>query len=157
MGGLGPSILAWAAAAGEPCGQVCRANGAGSCQAAGAGCCQAASSAQRAQQAPQQWHEWDEEPRSSAAAGDDDEPCSGLGPLFSAEHQSSDEELVEERVCLPNLAGPLLVRTVSRSHRHTLAHTGLMLWESAPVLARALLQPPALLAGAHRPEAAVIL
>ena len=50
---------------------------------------------------------------------------------------------------MPGLAAALAVRSVSRAHRHTLAHTGLMLWDSAPVLARALLRRPALLAGVH--------
>ncbi len=45
--------------------------------------------------------------------------------------------------------GAVSVRSVSREHRHTLAHTGLMLWEAAPALARLLLACPALCAGAQ--------
>ena len=44
--------------------------------------------------------------------------------------------------------GRVRVRSVAREHRHTLAHTGLMLWEAAPALARLLLAWPALCEGA---------
>ncbi len=47
--------------------------------------------------------------------------------------------------------GAVRVRSVAREHRHTLAHTGLMLWEAAPALARLLLARPALCAGAVTP------
>ena len=39
------------------------------------------------------------------------------------------------------------LRSVPRHHRNTLLHTGLMLWDSGPVLARLLLACPALTAG----------
>jgi len=49
-------------------------------------------------------------------------------------------------------AGSFLVRSLSREHKHTLAHTGLMLWEAAPVFARYLALSPTLLNGApHSP------
>ena len=43
--------------------------------------------------------------------------------------------------------GRVRVRSVAREHRHTLAHTGLMLWEAAPALARLLLAWPTLCEG----------
>ncbi|KAK9843966.1 hypothetical protein WJX81_000623 [Elliptochloris bilobata] len=56
-------------------------------------------------------------------------------------------EEVEELVDLGAALGAVRVRSVAREHRHTLAHTGLMLWEAAPALARLLLACPALCAG----------
>ena len=41
------------------------------------------------------------------------------------------------------------VVSVSRQHRHTLEHTGLMRWESALPLARLLLALPSLTQGTH--------
>ena len=55
------------------------------------------------------------------------------------------------QVDLGPLLGRVCVRSVSREHRHTLAHTGLMLWEAAPALARLLLAWPALCEGVAHP------
>ena len=52
---------------------------------------------------------------------------------------------VEETVALG--AWHVRLRSVPRHHRNTLLHTGLMLWDSGPVLARLLLACPALTAG----------
>ena len=145
-GGRNPTDVPADGCSGGLLGQACQGNGNGRCQQAASSSC-----AQQDRQKPQQQHEWEEVASGSAPAGDDNEPCSGLGPLFSSSgRQPASEDLVEERLELPGLAGALRVRSVSGAHRHTLAHTGLMLWDSAPVLARALLRQPALLAGLWR-------
>ena len=98
---------------------------------------------------PQQQGEWEDGYMS--AVPEDGEPCAGLGSLFSG--QEPDQDMVDERIQLAGLAGPLSVRSVAGCHRHTLAHTGLMLWESAPALARAILAQPSLLAGVRSSHA----
>ena len=54
---------------------------------------------------------------------------------------------VEETVEIEG-AGTFLLHSVSREHKHTLAHTGLMLWEAAPAFARYLALSHGLLNGA---------
>lgn len=55
------------------------------------------------------------------------------------------DEIVEE-VHLDGF-GLLTVQSISRVHRHTLTHTGLMHWESAIALAQFILSHPAIFAG----------
>lgn len=55
------------------------------------------------------------------------------------------ENIVEE-VHLKGL-GHLTLQSISRAHRHTLTHTGLMHWESASALARFILSHPSIFAG----------
>ncbi|CAL8468566.1 g8106 [Coccomyxa elongata] len=57
------------------------------------------------------------------------------------------ENIVEE-VHLEGL-GLLTLKSISRAHRHTLTHTGLMHWESASALARFILSHPCIFAGAR--------
>lgn len=66
----------------------------------------------------------------------------GLGNLFGCQAG----EQVEETFEIPG-AGNFVVRSLSREHRHTQAHTGLMLWEAAPAFARYLALSPLLLTG----------
>ena len=55
---------------------------------------------------------------------------------------------VTESFTVPK-AGTFLVRSVSREHKHTSAHTGLMMWDASPVLAAYLASSPHLLNGAN--------
>ena len=52
----------------------------------------------------------------------------------------------EEEFEVPQ-AGKFRVKSLSRVHKHTLAHTGLMLWDAAPALAAYLAASPKLLNG----------
>lgn len=83
------------------------------------------------QQAPNQ--EWSQAPADF-----------GTDLLFGGEPGQGEE--IEEEVDLAG-AGRLTLRSISRLHRHTLAHTGLMLWESAPALCRFLACHSKLLCG----------
>lgn len=61
------------------------------------------------------------------------------GALFSESDRL--EEVVED-VAIEGL-GQLQLHSISRIHRHTLTHTGLMHWESGPALAQFILKHPA--------------
>ncbi|EIE22455.1 S-adenosyl-L-methionine-dependent methyltransferase [Coccomyxa subellipsoidea C-169] len=65
--------------------------------------------------------------------------------LFSEANRP--EEIVET-VHVEGL-GCLELRSISRTHRHTLPHTGLMHWESGPALARFILAHPEVFAGSR--------
>jgi hypothetical protein len=60
--------------------------------------------------------------------------------------EAGQTEEVEEAVEVEGV-GLLRLQSVSRLHRHTLAHTGLMLWDSAPTLCRFIKQHPSLFLG----------
>ncbi len=85
-------------------------------------------------QPPTSTEEWDLAPA-------DDELGTDL--LFSEANRP--EEIVET-VHVEGL-GCLELRSISRTHRHTLPHTGLMHWESGPALARFILAHPEVFAG----------
>ena len=99
----------------------------------------------------QQWQEWEDDISAPEVAAGDGEPTLALAPLFAGDQAGAPEdELVDEQLELPGFAHALRLQSVSRAQRHTLAHTGLMLWEAAPVLSRLLLRCPSLVAGAQR-------
>ncbi|BDA43460.1 probable tRNA N(3)-methylcytidine methyltransferase METTL6 at N-terminal half [Coccomyxa sp. Obi] len=87
------------------------------------------------------WHPASSEEWITAPADEElgtDMLFSGADPL---------DEIVEQ-VHLEGL-GLLTLQSISRAHRHTLTHTGLMHWESASALARFILSHPAIFAGAR--------
>ena len=74
--------------------------------------------------------------------------------LLGTRAGAPEDELVDEQLELPGFAHALRLQSVSRAQRHTLAHTGLMLWEAAPVLSRLLLRCPSPGGGCAAPEVA---
>ncbi len=71
----------------------------------------------------------------------------GTDLLFAGEEgETGGPEPVEEDMDLEGV-GRLTLRSVSRLHRHTLAHTGLMLWDCAPALCSFIVQQPSIFSG----------
>ena len=69
----------------------------------------------------------------------------GTDMLFS---EADRPEEITEELDIEGL-GHLVLRSISRIHRHTLTHTGLMHWESGPALARFILSNPSVFAGKY--------
>ena len=67
-------------------------------------------------------------------------------------HQVSLPQMQVEESYDMDVLGPIRVKSVTREAKHTLAHTGLMLWDAGPVFARYLVNATELLNGAPPPS-----